>query len=135
MTGIVLVSHSTALARAALELVRALVPDLDVRLELASGTDDGGLGTDALAVLAAIERADDGSGVLVLADLGSAVMSAHTALELLDAQAAQRVILSPAPFVEGLVGAYAAAGLGRDLSEVASAAAEAVHAKQDQIHG
>ena len=57
MTGLVLVSHSAELARAALGLTTGLIPGLDVRVELAAGLPDGGLGTDATEVAAAIERA------------------------------------------------------------------------------
>lgn len=133
MTGIVIVSHSRELAEAAVGLATGLVPGMDVRVEVAAGLEDGGLGTDATAVMEAIERADDGSGVLVLADLGSGIMSAETALELLEPEVAERVRLSPAPLVEGLAGAYSAAGIGRDLDAVAAEAEGAVEAKREQV--
>ncbi|QQM68216.1 dihydroxyacetone kinase phosphoryl donor subunit DhaM [Actinomyces weissii] len=135
MTGIVLVSHSLPLAQAALDLARGLVPGLEVPVELAAGLEGGELGTDAVAVAEAVARADDGGGVLVLADLGSGVLSALTALELLDPELAPRVRLSPAPLVEGLVGAYAAAGTGRSLEQVAQEAETAVEAKRQQVLG
>lgn len=135
MTGIVLVSHSLPLAQAALDLARGLVPGLEVPVELAAGLEGGELGTDAVAVAEAVARADDGGGALVLADLGSGVLSALTALELLDPELAPRVRLSPAPLVEGLVGAYAAAGTGRSLEQVAQEAETAVEAKRQQVLG
>lgn len=135
MTGIVLVSHSLPLAQAALDLACGLVPGLEVPVELAAGLEGGELGTDAVAVAEAVARADDGGGVLVLADLGSGVLSALTALELLDPELAPRVRLSPAPLVEGLVGAYAAAGTGRSLEQVAQEAETAVEAKRQQVLG
>ena len=133
MTGIVVVSHSRELARAAVDLARALVPGLQVRVEVAAGDGGGGLGTDAVAIVEALARADDGRGVLVLADLGSAVLSARTALELVDPQVAARVRLSGAPLVEGLVAAYAAAGTGKDLEEVSAQAQGAAEAKRAQV--
>ncbi|PZU30882.1 MAG: dihydroxyacetone kinase [Actinomyces sp.] len=133
MTGLVLVSHSAELARAALGLTTGLIPGLDVRVELAAGLPDGALGTDATEVAAAIERADDGEGVLVLADLGSGIMSAETALELLDPGLGARVRLSPAPLVEGLIGAYAAAGIGKPFNDVADEAEAATEAKRVQM--
>lgn len=133
MTGLVLVSHSAELARAALGLTTGLIPGLDVRVELAAGLPDGGLGTDATEVAAAIERADDGEGVLVLADLGSGIMSAETALELVDPGLGARVRLSSAPLVEGLIGAYAAAGIGKRLDDVAGEAEAATEAKRIQM--
>ena len=133
MTGLVLVSHSAELARAALGLTTGLIPGLDVRVELAAGLPDGGLGTDATEIAAAIERADDGEGVLVLADLGSGIMSAETALELVDPGLGARVRLSPAPLVEGLIGAYAAAGIGKPFNDVADEAEAAIEAKRVQM--
>ena len=133
MTGLVLVSPSAELARAALGLTTGLIPGLDVRVELAAGLPDGALGTDATEVAAAIERADDGEGVLVLADLGSGIMSAETALELLDPGLGARVRLSPAPLVEGLIGAYAAAGIGKPFNDVADEAEAATEAKRVQM--
>lgn len=133
MTGLVLVSHSAELARATLGLTTGLIPGLDVRVELAAGLPDGGLGTDATEVAAAIERADDGEGVLVLADLGSGIMSAETALELVDPGLGARVRLSSAPLVEGLIGAYAAAGIGKPFNDVADEAEAAIEAKRVQM--
>lgn len=133
MTGLVLVSHARALAEAAVAMAAGLIPGLEVRVEVAAGLPDGGLGTDAVEVMEAVVRADDGDGVLILADLGSAVLSAETALELLDPEVAGRVRLSWAPFVEGFFGAYATAGLGKGLDEVAAEAEGAVEAKRGQL--
>nr|WP_243896315.1 dihydroxyacetone kinase [Actinomyces bowdenii] len=129
-----MVSHSRALAQAAADLATGLVAGLDVVVEIAAGLPDGGLGTDGSAVAAAITRvARGGTAVLVLADLGSAIMSAEAALEQLDAPVAARTRISAAPFIEGLVGAYAAAGIGRGLEAVAAEALTASAAKEAQI--
>ncbi len=82
--GLVVVSHSAALAEAAWALAGQMVPVGAVRVALAAGTDDGGVGTDAVRVAAAIEEVASPDGVLVLTDLGSAVLSAETALEFVD---------------------------------------------------
>ena len=132
--GIVLVSHSRALAEAALDLARRLIVAVDVPIELAAGLDDGELGTDAGLIVSAIEQlADRCDGVLVLADLGSGIMSAEMALEMLEPAVAERVRLSAAPFVEGLLGAYGAAGIGKDLAAVAAEADGAAEAKRSQV--
>lgn len=136
VVGIVLVSHSRALAQAAADLATGLVAGLDVVVEIAAGLPDGGLGTDGAAVAAAITRVAQGrggTGVLVLADLGSAIMSAEAALEQLEESVAARTRISAAPFIEGLVGAYAAAGIGRDLEAVAAEALTASAAKEAQV--
>ncbi len=120
--GLVVVSHSRALGQAAAELGREVLQGRPVRVEVAAGLDDGSLGTDATAVCAALGRADQGDGVVVLMDLGSAVLSAELALDLLDDAARDRVVLSPAPLVEGLVAACVAAAGGADRSAVAAEA-------------
>lgn len=121
--GIVIVSHSAALAAAAGELAREMAGE-DLRLALAGGVDDpdAPLGTDAVRVLAAIEEVDGEDGVLVLMDLGSAVLSAEMAVDLLPAGRGERVLLCEAPLVEGLVAAAVQATAGADLEAVAAEA-------------
>jgi PTS hybrid protein len=93
-----------------------------VPLVAAGGTDEGGIGTSFDRVTAAIGAADDGDGVLVLGDLGSALLTAETAVELLDPDEAEHVRVLDAPLVEGGVAAAVAAEGGADLGGVASAA-------------
>ncbi|MCZ2838163.1 dihydroxyacetone kinase phosphoryl donor subunit DhaM [Modestobacter sp. VKM Ac-2985] len=131
--GIVVVSHSRPLADAAVELARQMLPNSTLAIEVAAGTDDGGLGTDAVAVSTAITAADTGDGVVVLMDLGSAVMSAETALELLDDDVRARVVLSAAPLVEGLVGAAVVAAGGADRDRVAAEALRGLAPKQAHL--
>ncbi|MFV0458932.1 MAG: PTS-dependent dihydroxyacetone kinase phosphotransferase subunit DhaM [Actinomycetales bacterium] len=113
MIGIVVVSHSAALAEAVVDLVTGLVPGagsgMQPRIAVAAGAA-GALGTDATAVAAAIEEVDAPHGVLVLYDLGSALLSTELALELIDPDLASRVQISCAPLVEGLFAAMISAG-------------------------
>ncbi|HAT2492734.1 TPA: HPr family phosphocarrier protein [Aeromonas hydrophila] len=135
MIGIVVVSHSAMLAAG----LKALADQLGspAKLLLAAGVDDPDhpIGTDAIAVMSAIEEADDGSGVLVLMDLGSALLSAETALELLPPELSARVRLCPAPLVEGTLAAVVAAGSGLVLDEVAAEALGALGPKQAMLPG
>lgn len=137
MIGIVVVSHSHALGMAAVVLATEMVDtDRGPHIEVASGLDDQTLGTDAAAVAAAIGRADEasaGAGVLVLLDLGSAVLSAEMALEFLDADVAGRTRLSSGPMVEGLVAAVVTAAGGADLDTVAAEALRGLDAKKAQV--
>src|SRR4051794_5971522 len=110
-----------------------MLPGRQQAIEVAAGTDEGGLGTDATAVSAAITAADSGDGVVVLMDLGSAVMSAETALELLDDDVRDRVVLSSAPLVEGLVGAVVVAAGGADRDRVAAEALRGLAPKQAHL--
>ncbi|MGY1854818.1 dihydroxyacetone kinase phosphoryl donor subunit DhaM [Modestobacter sp. SYSU DS0290] len=131
--GIVVVSHSRPLAEAAVTLARQMLTSRDVPIEVAAGLDDGELGTDAVAISAALTAADRSDGVVVLMDLGSAVLSAETALELLDDELRERVVLSPGPLVEGLVGAAVVAAGGGDRGKVAAEAARGLAPKQAHL--
>lgn len=134
MVGIVVVSHSRPLAEAAVALALEMVGS-PPPLAIAAGTADGGFGTDAVAVSSAIEEvSSDGTGVLVLTDLGSAVLSAEMALEFLPDPALD-VRIVPAPFVEGLVAALVRAAAGASLDEVAREASEALAGKIEQLGG
>ena len=118
MVGLVLVSHSSELANGAAALAREMGGD-DVAIATAGGLDgEGGVGTDAMRVVAALDAVWSEDGVLVLMDLGSAVLSAEMAIDFLDPDRRSRVLLSDAPFVEGAVAAAVAAKLGRSLREV-----------------
>lgn len=122
--GLVVVSHSRALAEAAVGLALQMVADDPPAVAVAAGTADGGIGTDATEVMAAVEQVGGPGGVLVLMDLGSALLSAELALELLG-DPGYEVRLSPGPFVEGVVTAVVQAAGGADLAEVAREAASA----------
>ncbi|MEU8513760.1 dihydroxyacetone kinase phosphoryl donor subunit DhaM [Kitasatospora sp. NPDC059722] len=119
--GIVLVSHSAQLAAGLRELLGELAPD-GVRVVVAAGTEDGGLGTSYDLIARAVGEADGGAGVVVLPDLGSSVLTAVTVLE--DAPR-PGVRLVDAPFVEGAVAAAVTASTGAGLAEVVAAAEEA----------
>jgi dihydroxyacetone kinase phosphotransfer subunit len=124
LVGIVVVSHSAQIAAGTVELARQMAGD-DLRIEAAGGMPDGSLGTDAAAIMDAISAADSGAGVLVLVDLGSAVLATQTALELLGDDVAEHVRLSGGPLVEGAVVAAVQASVGDDLAAVLAAAEEA----------
>ena len=125
--GIVLVSHSAELAEGAANLA-AQVSGGTVTIVAAGGTDDGDLGTSAAKVEQALRDADQGAGVVVLPDLGSAVLTVRAVLE--DYGSAGGVLLADAPFVEGAVAATVIAAAGGDLKAVAAAAEEARHARK-----
>jgi len=126
--GIVVVSHSGLVADATVALIRQLanLESEGPRLVAAGGLEDGSVGTDAVRIADAIRAADAGAGVVVMADLGSAVLSAFTAVEeLLDAEAATRVAISGGPLVEGTFVAAVQASAGDTLEGVRGAADEA----------
>ncbi len=125
--GLVLVSHSRALAEAAMMLALDMITGDPPRIALAAGRADGGTGTDATRVAAAISEANEGAGVIVLTDLGSAVLASDMALELLGGRIEVRVVA--APFVEGLLAAIVRAASGDDLETVAGEAAASLAPK------
>lgn len=123
---LVLVSHSQMLARGVKELADQMT-DQRVPIEIAGGIVDTQtgellLGTDAVQIAAAIERCWSPAGVLLLVDLGSAVLSAELALDLLPPPLQAGCLLSNAPLVEGAVVAAVEASLQRPLAAVNTAA-------------
>ncbi|MFC9918770.1 dihydroxyacetone kinase phosphoryl donor subunit DhaM [Agromyces binzhouensis] len=121
--GIVVVSHSEQLAAGVVELAHQMAPN--VRIEPAGGTDDGRIGTSFDRVTTAIGAADAGAGVVVLCDLGSAILTAETAMDFLDDDVRERVRIADAPLVEGTVAASVAAESGDRLEAVVQAAESA----------
>jgi phosphoenolpyruvate---glycerone phosphotransferase subunit DhaM len=122
MVGLVLVSHSPQIAEGTAELVRQMAGEVEI---VAVGGDaDGGFGTDPERIKAAIEdlRADE---ALVFMDLGSAVLSAETVLEMLSSEDREKVRLVDAPFVEGAFAAGVIASTGSVAEECVEAAMEA----------
>ena len=121
MVGIVVVSHSRDIASGTAELAGQMAGP-EVRIEAAGGTPDGGLGTDAERVRASIAAADAGDGVIVLCDLGSAILTVRA---VLGGDEEDGVKLVDAPLVEGAVAAAVTASAGLGLDDVAGAAQEA----------
>ncbi|HEX5333369.1 MAG TPA: dihydroxyacetone kinase phosphoryl donor subunit DhaM [Cellulomonas sp.] len=118
---LVLVSHSRALAEGAVELAAQMAPR--VTLLAAGGDGAGGLGTSFDAVESAVTAATaDGRSAVVLTDLGSAVLTTESVLDLLDDDVAARVRIADAPFVEGAVAAAVTADGGADLAGVLASA-------------
>ena len=134
MVGLVLVSHSHRIAEGAAELAREMGGP-EVALETAGGLDtpDHAIGTDAVLVVAAIERAWSEDGVLVLMDLGSAVLSAEMALDLLPEDRRAGVLLCEAPFIEGAVAAAVTARSGASLEDVAREARGGLAGKEAHL--
>ena len=135
MIHLILVSHHPDIARgiAALAAQMSAAPDT---IHTAAGIDDADnpIGTDAVRIMQAILDADNPDGILILVDLGSAILSAQTALDLLDDPAlAARCRISAAPLVEGAISAAVAASSGADLETVAREATQALAAKQASL--
>ena len=132
MIHLILVSHHPDIARgiAALAAQMSAAPET---IHTAAGIDDADnpVGTDAVRIMQTLLEADNPDGILILVDLGSAILSAQTALDLLDDPAlAARCRISAAPLVEGAISAAVAASSGADLETVAREATQALAAKQ-----
>ena len=136
MVGIIIVSHSKQLAQGVRELATQMVQGT-VPLAIAAGLDDleNPLGTDAMQVHAAIESVYSDDGVVILMDLGSALMSAEMALEFLSAEQRENVHLCPAPLVEGAIAAVVAAASGANVDGVMAEAKGALAAKASLLGG
>ncbi|MEV4032216.1 PTS-dependent dihydroxyacetone kinase phosphotransferase subunit DhaM [Streptomyces umbrinus] len=125
LVGIVLVSHSAAVAASVAELATGLAGGgTTAPVAPAGGTEDGGFGTSSELISAAAAAVDRGAGVAVLTDLGSAVLTVKALLAEGDELPAGTRLVD-APFVEGAVAAVVTASAGADLAAVEAAAADA----------
>jgi PTS hybrid protein len=122
--GLVFVSHSRQIAEGMVALAGQMAGS--VSLVAAGGTDDDGIGTSFAKVMSGVVEADGGAGVVVVSDLGSALLTAETVLDMLDEEQRARVRVVDVPFVEGGVAAAVAAESGAGLDDVVSAAEGAV---------
>ncbi|MEU7059190.1 PTS fructose transporter subunit IIA [Streptomyces sp. NPDC046197] len=124
MVGIVLVSHSAEVATSVAEMAKGLAGGVTtVPVAPAGGREGGGFGTSAELVTAAAASVDQGVGVAVLTDLGSAVLTVKALLEGDELPDDTRLL--DAPFVEGAVAAVVTAATGADIDAVETAAVEA----------
>jgi phosphocarrier protein FPr len=134
MVGLVLVSHSKKLAESVRQLVLQLTtPDFPVAIASGAGDHHDELGTDAVHIADVLKTLARPDGLLVLMDLGSAVLSAEAALELLDRPAEHRISLCAAPLVEGAIAAAVKSNAGGSLEEVAREAEKGLVGKQEQL--
>ncbi len=122
MVGLVLVSHSPQIAEGTAELVRHMADEVEV--VAVGGDSDGTLGTDPEKIQSSIEDLD-ADEVLVFMDIGSAVLSVETVMEMLSSEAREKVRLVDAPFVEGAFSAGVMASTGAGADECVEAAMEA----------
>ena len=136
MVGLVIVSHSAQLAEGVRELARQMTQGR-VPLAVAGGIDDpdNPIGTDAMKVMAAIDNVYSDDGVVVLMDLGSALLSAETALDFLPDEQRAHVFLSQAPLVEGTMAAAVQAMIGAPVAQVLAEAESALAVKREQLGG
>jgi dihydroxyacetone kinase phosphotransfer subunit len=134
LVSLVLISHSRPLAQALLELLSQFVKsDVKIAVAAGAGANHGDFGTDAAEIAQVIQSIYSPDGVLVLMDIGSAILSAEMALEFLPEDIRQHTLLCPAPLVEGAIIAAVQAGVGSDLQTVAREAQQALLPKIQQL--
>lgn len=135
MVNLVIVSHSARLGEGVGELAQQMLMGGGCKIAIAAGIDDpqNPIGTDPIKVMEAIESVADTDHVLVMMDIGSALLSAETALDLLDPTIAAKVRLCAAPLVEGTLAATVSAAAGADIDKVIADAMNALEAKREQL--
>jgi multiphosphoryl transfer protein len=135
MIGIVIVSHSLKLAEGVRDLANQMT-QRKAEIAIAAGIDDPAdpLGTDASQIFQAIESVYSDDGVVVFMDLGSAILSAETALDFFPEDQRENIYLCEAPLVEGVLSAAVQASNNADIDSVLREAREALAAKQAQLN-
>ena len=121
--GVVLVSHSEYIAKGLKELVDEM-NDGSVQVVAAGGADGGRIGTSAIKIQGAIESVED-CDILIYADLGSSILSAETAIDLIDEDLAEKVQLVDAPIVEGALAGVVQGTISDDVADVIKASEDA----------
>ena len=116
MVGIVIVSHSKNLADSVVEFTGLMAPD--AKIAAAGGMEDGGFGTSFEKIQKAIESVYSEEGVIVLMDMGSAVMTTEMVLDMFEPDT---VKMADCPLVEGAVVATINAVSGMNMDEILAA--------------
>jgi PTS hybrid protein len=124
MIGIVIVSHSAKIAEGVVELCYEMV-DKDMKILPAGGTADGRIGTDPMLIKSAIENAYSGDPVVILADIGSSIMNAEMAKELLDEEIQEKTYILDTPIVEGGIAVSVQAYISSNIEKILDVAEEA----------
>ena len=135
MVNLLLVSHSKKLVDGVAEMTQQMISSDKVKIATAAGVGDDNqeLGTNAMEIAEAIEEIYSEDGILVLMDLGSAILSTEMALEIIPLEMKDKIRVCPAPFVEGAISAGVQAGLGSDIDTVYREAVNALRAKIAQL--
>lgn len=116
MVGIVIVSHSKNLADSVVEFTGLMAAD--AKIAAAGGMEDGSFGTSFEKIQQAIDSVYSDDGVIVLMDMGSAVMTTEMVIEMFDPD---KVKMADCPLVEGAVVATINAVGGMKLEEILEA--------------
>lgn len=117
MVGIVIVSHSNKLAEGVVEVAKMTAPD--VPIIAAGGMDDGSTGTSCRKIINAVKKIYSNDGVAIIADIGSSILSAEMAMEILKKP---NLKIIDCPLVEGAVIAAIESQLNKNLDEIDSSA-------------
>lgn len=117
MLGLVVVSHSQKVAQGVKDIAEQMNNGM-VKIVEAGGVDEDRIGTNPLKIQAAIEEAYDQGPVLVFADLGSAIMNAELAIDLVDNEIKMQITIVNAPLVEGVIAAVIQATISDDVEDI-----------------
>ncbi|MFW6001465.1 MAG: dihydroxyacetone kinase phosphoryl donor subunit DhaM [Halanaerobium sp.] len=117
MVSILIVSHSQEIAQGTKELAEQMKQG-DIQIKAVGGTQEGDIGTDPDAIEAAVNELDKSDGLIILADLGSAVMSVNMVLDWLDDEIKEKIVLADAPIVEGAVISAIESSMGNSLEDI-----------------
>ena len=113
MVGFVIVSHSEKLAEGVADLARMMAKETPIGA--AGGLEDGSFGTSFEKIQDAIERVYSPDGVILLMDMGSAVMTAEMVVESMEGK---KVQLADCPLVEGAVTGTVDVSMGMSLEDI-----------------
>ncbi|HLQ39742.1 MAG TPA: dihydroxyacetone kinase phosphoryl donor subunit DhaM [Tetragenococcus sp.] len=124
-TSLLLVSHSQEITDGLKKMIEQMQTSDDVAIFSLGGTADGEIGSDATKIVTAVNEADQASQLLVFADIGSAILNAEMAKDMIDEEQQARYHLMNVPLVEGAFAAAITAGVTDDLEQIIAEAKKA----------
>lgn len=117
MLGIVVISHSQKVAEGIKDIAEQM-NDGKVKIMAEGGVDGDRIGTNPLRIKDAIEEAYTNDSVLIFADMGSAIMNAELAIDMIEDKIREHTFIVDAPLVEGVIAAVIQAAITDDIKDI-----------------
>lgn len=124
-TSLLLLSHSKEITDGIKKMIEQMQTSSDVSIYSLGGTVDNEIGSDPTKIVDAVNDADKEDSFLVFADIGSAILNAEMAQDMLEEEQQGRYYLVDAPLVEGAFAAAITASTTSDVQQMISEAQKA----------
>jgi len=124
-TSFLLISHSKEITDGIKKMIEQMQTSDDVSIYSLGGTTEDEIGSDPTKIVDAVNEASNEDTFLVFADIGSAILNAEMAKDMLEEDQQERYYLVDGPLVEGAFAAAITAGSSNDLEQIMAEAKKA----------